>query len=83
MTQQVESSEEQGLAVIRHSGDPKVMHQWSPHSDMDSTIKHGMETSGAHQQLCAVILEKKERRQRQICDLGVKSCYCGQRLKCI
>lgn len=56
MTQQVEEQQRAGPGSNKPQRDPTVMHQWATHGDIDSTIKHKMETSGAHQQCYSVIL---------------------------
>lgn len=55
LTQRGGSSAEQGLTIITSVG-TIVTHQWSSQPDIDSTIKQGLKSSGAHQETCTVML---------------------------
>lgn len=49
--------------VISQCGAPTVMHQWSALSDTGSTIRHKMETNGAH--ICSDAQSSHSRRKKK------------------
>lgn len=49
--------------VISQCGASTVMHQWSALSDTDSTIRHEMETNGAH--ICSDAQSSHSRREKK------------------